>query len=130
MEEYALRLKPGSDLKNELQRFVRENDIQSGVVLTCVGSLQKARLRMANSVTIRDFDGHYEIVSLVGTLCQDGLHLHMSISDENGVVYGGHVKDGCIVYTTAEVALGDLDGMSFSRKMDDRTGYKELKISE
>lgn len=133
MKTYALRLNPGDNLKKELYRFTTENDIQAGVVLTCVGSLKEAQLRMANSADVRGYGNQYnqyEIVSLVGTLSQDGVHLHVSISNKNGDVEGGHVKDGCIIHTTAEVAIADLEGIRFTRELDERTGYKELKISK
>jgi len=48
--------------------------------------------------------GHFEIVSLVGTLDPDGQHhLHISISDANGNVFGGHVLSDHIVYTTGKM---------------------------
>ena len=59
---------------------------------------------MANSVTVKTYTGNFEIVSLVGTIDPDGQHhLHISISDSDGNVYGGHVYDNHIVYTTGTI---------------------------
>jgi predicted DNA-binding protein with PD1-like motif len=69
-----------------------------------------------------------KIVSLVGTLGQDGVHLHISIADSTGKTTGGHLVDGCLVYTTAEIVIGDAQGLTFSREQDEQTGYKELRI--
>jgi len=36
--------------------------------------------------------------------------------------------EGCIVRTTAEIVLGELQGVIFERPIDVRTGYDELSI--
>ena len=69
-----------------------------------------------------------EIVSLVGTLSPDGEHLHVAISDGAGRTIGGHLLEGSLVYTTAEIAVGELDGLAFSRETDPRTTYGELVV--
>ena len=46
---------------------------------------------------IHTIDQHFEIVSLVGTLSHTGEHhLHMSLSDAEGHVIGGHVMGDLI----------------------------------
>jgi len=45
---YALRLRPGDDLRRELLAFVVAQHIEAGALLTCVGSLTDVRLRLAN----------------------------------------------------------------------------------
>jgi predicted DNA-binding protein with PD1-like motif len=46
-----------------------------------------------------------EILSLVGTACTDGVHFHISVSKESGEVVGGHLMDGCLVASTAEIII-------------------------
>ena len=96
MDMFAFRLKPGQDLRNELESFALSNNVPAGVIITCVGSLKIAVLRLADGKSIKYFNGPLEIVSLVGTISDKGAHLHMSISDSLGNVFGGHVKEGCI----------------------------------
>jgi len=126
---HALRLSPGQDLKRSLQQYLVNHDMEAAWLITCVGSLTRGRLRMANQAEATEFDGHYEIVSLVGTLSKWGSHLHMSVSDEQGRLSGGHLLEGSIVYTTAEVVLGEARQLRFSREEDPETGYRELRIS-
>ena len=90
-------------------------------------SLERAVLRLADE-RVKEVQGPYEIVSLAGTLCPDGSHLHISLADRSGRAYGGHVKNGCMVNTTAEIAIVDLRQLKFSRKRDDRTGFDELVV--
>lgn len=47
MKTFALRLKPDRDLKQALKEFVYLNNIQSGYILTAVGSLKQAKIRFA-----------------------------------------------------------------------------------
>jgi hypothetical protein len=128
MQTYALRLKPGQDLKTELLAFVQEHQLQAACILTCVGSLQKATLRLANQSDYNMYEKKMEIVSLVGTLALEGSHLHISVSDSTGATIGGHLVEGCQVYTTAEIVIGILPGYRFAREQDAISGYKELKV--
>ena len=128
MEIFAIRLKPTEDLKESLKSFVQQNNIQSGFILTAVGSLQQATLRFANQNSSQVFKQKFEIVSLVGTLSTHGIHLHISLSDQNGKTIGGHLLEGCLIYTTAEIVIGTSEDFIFMRTLDEKTGYKELEI--
>ena len=126
---YALRLRPGDDLREALLAYVAQQPIKAGAVLTCVGSLTVATLRLANQEGPTEYHGHFEIVSLVGTLsATGGSHLHLSVADSTGSTLGGHLLAGCRVYTTAEIVLVALPGMEFTRETDSTFGYKELVV--
>ena len=74
-----------------------------------------------------------EIVSLVGTLSSNrNMHLHISLSDHTGAVIGGHLPSfgGTIIHTTAEIVIGSLTNKNFARKMDSKTGFPELHVSD
>jgi len=129
VKNFVLRLHPGQDLKEELKKFTKENNVQAGFIVTCVGSLQKAAVRFAGQKDTKNINGKFEIVSLVGTLSRDSLHSHISFADENGKIIGGHVKEGCIIYTTAEIVIGECEDLIFSRELDRQTNFKELKVS-
>lgn len=128
MKIFALRLRPGQDLRKEIERFTREKGIKAGFIITTVGSLEKVTLRLADQKNVSSFEGKFEIVSLVGTLSPDGVHLHMSLSDSAGRTIGGHLVEGCQIYTTAEIVIGEAKGIVFGREADKLTGYEELTI--
>ena len=125
---WTLRLTPGQDLRAQLEQFTKEQKIQSGFIITAVGSLQKAALRLANRSGTALWEDKFEIVSLVGTLSQDGPHLHLSLSDGTGKTIGGHLTPGCEVYTTVEIVIGDAVGLKMTREPDAQSGYNELKV--
>ncbi len=132
MRAYAVRLTPGTDLKQALERLTVDHALRAGCILTCVGSLSRARLRMPGLAgeedVFRQFDEPTEIVSLTGTLCSDGLHVHISLARRDGGCVGGHLVAGCIVHTTAELVIGELTDVEFTRPLDPGTGYDELCV--
>ncbi len=130
MKIFAIRLKPDQDLKESLRRFVNEKTIQAGFILTAVGSLKQATLRFANQAHSQVLQEKFEIVSLVGTLSINGIHVHLSLADKNGQTIGGHVLDGCIIYTTAEIVIGSSKDFVFLRTVDEQTGYQELEVQK
>lgn len=125
---HVLRLLPKQDLKHGLLDFVQVHSISAGCILTTVGSLQQASLRFAGNNSATVLTGPFEIVSLVGTLSPEGLHLHLAIADHQGKTIGGHVMPGCLIHTTAEIVIGALAGLAFRRSPDATTGYRELAI--
>lgn len=128
LKTYVLRLRPGDDLRQELLAFVQAQHLRAGAVLTCVGSLTVATLRLANQEGPTEYRGHFEIVSLVGTLSTNGSHLHVAGADSTGRTLGGHLLDGCRVYTTAEIVPGELPELEFRRETDPTFGYLELTV--
>lgn len=123
-----LRLSPGDDLRDALQRALQASGAQAAFVVAGIGSLRPARLRLAGAEGAQVIDGDTEILTLSGTLSPSGPHLHASVSDAEGRVVGGHVMPGCIVRTTAEVLLCRLDAWAFAREPDGATGFAELKV--
>jgi len=128
MKTISFRLKPGQDLKVELDALAKTRDIEAACVLACVGSLTTAVLRFANQPGPSTLHGHFEIVSLTGTLSKHGSHYHISISDGEGRTYGAHLLEGCKIYTTAEVVVGVIEGVSFQRTDCPESGYPELDV--
>ncbi len=126
---HVFRLTPGQDLKKELQDFVDTNSIAAGWVNTCVGSLTHYAIRFANQESPTLDAGHFEILSLSGTVSCNGSHLHICIADENGRAIGGHLTEGCLVYTTVEIVISATGELFFSRETDPETGFRELKVT-
>jgi uncharacterized protein len=126
----VFRLKPGQDLKTEIQKLVNEKQIKAGWISTCVGSLVNYNIRFANQPGGSSNSGHFEIVSLTGTVSANGSHLHISISDSTGKTIGGHLMEGCTIYTTAEVVILSSNNLVFKREKDGSTPWEELQIEE
>jgi predicted DNA-binding protein with PD1-like motif len=124
----ALRLRPGDDVREKLEQFVKQRSIRAGFVASCAGSLRVVAIRFADQQNIATLEGPFEIVSLSGTLGPDGSHLHITVADGTGRTVGGHLGLGSTVYTTAEIIVGELQGSRFRRELDPVTTYQELVI--
>lgn len=129
MQIHAIRLTPGQDLKLALSAYAVEHAIAAAWIITCVGSLTEYHLRFANQQQGTVKTGFFEILSLSGTLSIHGSHLHTAVADSEGRVTGGHLLEGCRIYTTAEIVIGESSELVFRREDDVVTGWKELVIS-
>lgn len=128
MRDYTFRLTPGQDLYNSIEMFLQERKIEAGCVLSGVGSLTHVTLRFANQEVHNKDIGHFEIVSITGTVSIHGSHLHVSVSDDQGRTIGGHLVPGCIIYTTAEIVILELDDVVYKREFAEDSGYDELVV--
>ncbi len=128
MRVLPIRLASGTDLRLALEQVLQEQKEQAGWVLSGIGSLSVAPLRLAGQQELSILEGDLEIITLAGSLSPDGAHLHISVAAADGQVSGGHLAVGAKVRTTAEVLVALLPSWSFSRELDPDTGFKELMI--
>ena len=102
---YIFRLHRGDDLKQSILEFCRMNNINSGIIACAVGCCSKVKFRLAGAENFYEDERDYEIVSIMGTISKDGVHIHISFADDTGKVVGGHLTEGCIINTTCEVSI-------------------------
>ena len=119
---------PGTDVRDFLEQYCRDEKIEAGVILTMVGSLKTASIRFAMKPEPTVMDGPFEIVSCVGTLSPDGVHVHLGLADSDGKMIGGHLSKGSKVNTTVELVILNLsESWRFERPPDPITSDRELK---
>lgn len=128
MKEFATRLKRGDDLLTKIEELASNNNINTAVILSAVGSVLKVKLRLAKAIDYLEVEEDFEIVSLTGTVSCGKAHLHISLSDEIGNVIGGHLCKGTIINTTCELVLGILEEYESIRNFDDLTGFNEIEF--
>jgi len=128
MNTHVFRLHRGDDLLLSIRGYACEYHLSAAVALSCVGCVSRATVRDAGGVRLRCLDEPLEILSVHGTVSAERVHLHIALSREDLSVIGGHLVEGCIVNTTAEVVLLELEGLRFGSVYDPRTGYSELSI--
>lgn len=126
MQTLVLRLNPGDDLRASLDAALKQAGAQAAFVVSGIGSLSGASVRFAGAEVPTRIEGALEILTLAGSLSPDGSHIHMSVSDAEGRVFGGHAAPGCTVRTTAEILIAVLPDWQFARTHDPLTGYAEL----
>lgn len=128
MRYLPVRLKPRQDLRKALEAVLADSGMGAAFVVSGIDSLDGASIRYAGVSEATQLEGDLEILTLAGSLSPDGVHLHISVSDAQGRVVGGHVAPGCIVRTTAEILLALLPDVRFSREPDPESGWDELVV--
>ena len=108
MRAQSLHLDAGSDVRRSLEQLAaREN--ASGFVLSVVGNLSQASFACPGRTTPTVLSGELEIITLQGTVSPSGVHLHLSFSDGDCQVWGGHLEHGSLVLKGADLLVGFLE---------------------
>lgn len=122
------RFDPGEDILECLNKLVRRSKVTAGS-FTALGAVEKANVGFfigdGKYITI-SIEGPLEIVCCVGNISLKGdapfIHAHISLADNRGRTYGGHLMPGCTVGATCEVTLHAYDAINLVRKLDSKTG--------
>ena len=121
------RLLENEDLLEAISNTAKKTRITAGFFIL-IGTLKEAKLgfyRQGKYEPIQ-IDEPVEIVSCMGNISFKEekdlvVHAHVSVSDEKGQVFGGHVLPGCIVAATAELMLVEAVDVKLQRKFDEKT---------
>lgn len=108
MRAVPLHLDAGSDLHHSLAAFAAQHGA-TGFVLSVVGDLTQACFRCPGQPQPALLQGTLEIITLQGTLAPTAVHLHLSVSDGHGQVWGGHLEPGTLVQKGADLLVGVLE---------------------
>jgi len=109
MRSVALHLDAGSDVRRSIEQLAREQNA-SGFVLSVVGNLSEACFACPGRTAPTRLTGELEIITLQGSLSPEGVHLHLSVSDSDCQVWGGHLEHGSLVLKGADLLVGWLTG--------------------
>jgi len=127
-ELYIGRLPHGVDLLDEITAVCIRLEIRLGRI-EALGAVEHARLayydqhgRTYNYFTLVQ---PLEITKLVGNVSlRDGwpvVHAHITLADETGRAYGGHLAQGTKVFA-CEYIIETFDGPALEREYDEITG--------
>jgi predicted DNA-binding protein with PD1-like motif len=104
-------LENGDKLLESIRTVARQADIHTGVLISGIGSLQKGRIHTVVSNDLPpqeeylDLPGPLEVSGYTGIIAAYQPHVHITLMDARGKVYGGHMEEGCEVLTLAEFSI-------------------------
>ena len=132
-EAYLVRMDPGEEILEQLERFARQEQIRLAAV-QALGAVKEFTVGVFKTdekkYYANHFSGSFEIVSLTGTIdTMDGnfyTHLHMSAGDNQGRVFGGHLNRA-VVSATCEMLVRVLPG-AMDRAFSPEIGLNLLKF--
>ncbi len=127
------KIRYNEDLLDGLIKVVKEKGIREGGVFL-IGALQSAKVGYYDQSSKKyieiDLPFPQEIVSGIGNVSlkddEQFIHLHLSLSDSNGNMRGGHLLKGCKVFACEYIIIPSRD-LNLQRKYDEQTGLFLLK---
>lgn len=131
-EVIALRLDQGEDVLASVERAAREHETHTGVVISGIGTLDRARLHYITHTgypsknEFVDYEGPIELLSIDGIIADFKPHLHTCISIKDRT-YMGHLEPGCRVLYLAEIAIAKIEGIRLARRKNPETGIDQLQ---
>lgn len=130
-----VRFSDGEDLLEGMKKALKEEGIDSGIVLGGVGMLKSPGLAFYKGGGRYDaipLDEEVEICALNGNVARaDGeifVHLHATVGRSSGEAFAGHFTGGK-VHMTAEVAVMVLH-KKMTRVFDGKTGLRTLRFED
>ena len=120
-EVVCLRLDFGDDFHESIERAAREKGIQSGVVLSGIGTFSRARIhhithtRFPPEDRFVELEGPIELCSVSGIIADFKPHLHCTMAVRGSEPLIGHLEPGCRVLYLGEVVIAKLSGKALTR---------------
>ena len=123
----------GEKIAESLQKYCEGNNLRLGLI-TAIGAASDITLGHfsleSKEYTEKIFNRSYEIISLKGNLTEregkSHLHLHVTLSDDEMKIVGGHLKEGT-ASATCEVFILALNG-KVERKLDKETSLNLMDL--
>lgn len=121
---FFVKILPGENLVERIKQLANEENIQSSVILSAIGSVKNVRLNDIKSgaklpitsarLIVHELEGPLELLGLTGNIVpgeseEEGLncHLHIMAAKASGDVVGGHLYSA-EVFATCEIVLVEL----------------------
>lgn len=125
--KYVIRFDKGEEVLDKLTTFCKEQGIKLATV-SAIGAANEIKLGLFNTgeknYHATTLKGDYEITSLSGTVSTMNqevyLHLHITVSDHELHVYGGHLNS-LVISATCEMVMDVMDG-EVDRAFSDEIG--------
>jgi len=131
-EIICLYMSHGDDFLQCIESAAREKDIQSGVVLSAIGTFDRVRIRhikhtqFPGEMASVELEGPVELCSVDGIIADYKPHLHTTMSIRGKELISGHLAEGCSILYLGEVVIAKLKGRVLAREDDPASGTPRL----
>jgi predicted DNA-binding protein with PD1-like motif len=122
----VLRFKYKADLLAGLEKMVKEQNIQNGVILSALGSVRGFQIHQVSNRTMPSQDTYIknptqpaDLVSMNGYVIHGRIHAHVTLATPDRTM-AGHLEPGTEVFTFAVVTIGVMNDTDLGR-VDDKT---------
>ena len=132
-EIICLYMEYGDDFHECVERAAREKDIQSGAILSGVGTFDRARIHYITHTGFPaedkfvEIEGPVELCSVDGIIADHKPHMHCTMALRGNELFAGHLEPGCNVLYLAEVVIARFAGKQLERDKHPKLGTPRLK---
>ena len=130
-----IHLTKGDDLVRSITNACCEAGIETGVVLSGIGSLRRYHYHYIKDTedtptdVFEVIEGPLELVALQGLIIEGIPHLHGVVSQAGTKTYSGHFEDeGSEVQYLAEISIQEIKDIKIARRTGPNTTIKHLEI--
>lgn len=108
-----VRMKPGTDMLEGLEKFVKQENIKNAVILTGIGSVTDYHFHVVSDKHLPPAEEFpkasvaMDLIGVQGYILGGRIHAHITLSDENSVI-GGHLEPGTKALTFFILTIGIL----------------------
>jgi len=108
-----VRMKPGTDMLEGLEKYINEKNIKNAVILTGIGSVTDYHYHVVSDKNLPPAEEDpkasvaMDLIAMQGYIMNKRVHAHITLSDENSVV-GGHLEPGTKALTFFILSIGIL----------------------
>ncbi|MBU0993477.1 MAG: DNA-binding protein [Proteobacteria bacterium] len=125
---YMGKISYGSDFLEEVNAFCLSKNIRLGRI-DAIGAVKRATIGFydheSREYKFLEYEKPLEILSLIGNISikdnKPMVHAHVTLSDENGMAFGGHLAPGTLIFA-CEFTVQEFIGESLNRGFDEATG--------
>ena len=129
-----LQLQPGDRALESIESAIDEHDVDTGVVVSGIGSLNKLHVHYVveyeefpefaeENDDVDEFlheEGAWEIGSLQGAIADGEPHLHITAFEaESGRMLAGHLEPDSVVHALMEIVIRRIEGPELTRRPED-----------
>ena len=111
MEHRFYNFSKGVDVYNSLNELPRDRN-STLFLISAVGDLSKVSFKCPLNNKPVIFEKKLEIITLSGYIISNKSHLHISVSDENCRVFGGHLLSETVVLKSLDILIGVIPNLS------------------
>ncbi|MFH1257920.1 MAG: PPC domain-containing DNA-binding protein [Candidatus Micrarchaeota archaeon] len=127
-QHFVIRLEKGEKVVETLNNFVSEKSILGGF-FQAIGAVSAAEIGYYDlerkSYLWKSFHEEMEVVSMMGSITETGIHAHVVLADKTFHTYGGHLKEATVA-ATLEVFLTEMK--KIRRKEHPEVGLKLMEL--
>jgi len=124
----VMRMKFGTDLLADIEKSVKAEHIQNGVIQSGIGSVRGYRVHQVynrdlptKNIFTAEPNMPADLDSVSGYVINGKVHAHIVLGTGDKTI-AGHLESGTEVFTYAVVTIGVLNGVDLSRVED--KGYR------